>query len=394
MIFRRGLFNAIAFAFFQSVSAVDFETDQQTNDIRLYTLYAVLGVIVVPVLIGALYARVIIGRLRQKSAVSDGKSKSSDRSLASSTAAAKSSAGSLASRILDMRSNPVVRLWWNRLDKMCGSKQETDLEAQLDTFAANGRSVSQSQQDLNPQLTQTSLEDPEAEKLPKKEKKKRKKNKLEYADNDSNIVDEEQELDADLAKDNETSSEKKHKKHKKKDKADLWEGFHESEADPERASLQKEKKLKKAKKAKAEVYPGLTQSEPDPDYPVVVPTQMRNEDNGMEKKVISEADYISRAFEGELGLAEMPKKGKKEKKHKSDKYSSRNDSGLDAESGEPEHQSDPEDKHKKQKKDKKEKVSDDTPRELQSSNGVDAEKKMKHKKHKTSTDGEPGPLSG
>lgn len=394
MIFRRGLLNAIAFAFFQSVSAVDFETDRQTTDIRLYTLYAVLGVIVVPVLIGALYARVIIGRLRQKSAVSDGKSKSSDRSLASSIAAAKSSAGSLAARILDMRSNPVIRLWWNRLDKMYGSKQETDLEAQVDTFAANGRSVNQSQQDLNPQLTHTSLEDPEADKVPKKEKKKKNKNKLEYADNDSNIVDEEQELDEYLVDDNETSSEKKHKKHKRKDKADPWEGLNESETDPERASLQKEKKHKKAKKAKAEVDPGLTESEPDPDYPVVLPPHMRNVENEMEKKVVSEADYIGRSSEGELGLSEIPKKGKKEKKHKSDKFNSRNDSGVDAESGEPEPQSEPEDKHKKHKKDKKEKVGDDTPRELQSSNGVDAEKKKKHKKHKTSTDGEPGPLSG
>ena len=123
MFFPSALFNAVAFIIIEASEAVSYRSTAQASMFRNYTLIAMGCVVLVPVLIGIIYTRIMIRNHRRKAAASDlNAAVTSDLYGAGMT--------STKARVLDMRTNPVLRMWWKRQAKMYGGVQEADLEAQ------------------------------------------------------------------------------------------------------------------------------------------------------------------------------------------------------------------------------------------------------------------------
>jgi hypothetical protein len=174
MIFRF-LSNALAFTLWHGVDAVRFQGSDHTGSIQDYAIYAMFGLILVPIIGGYFYTKVIVKRIRlQEGDGADGAPK--DETFSSLVTGGRASLGSFANRILDMRSNPVVRLWWKRQSRLYGVDVENDPEAQPDSQTPNIGGVP-----VRPKIETRIGENKGAENVPSEEKikKKRKKEKKE-----------------------------------------------------------------------------------------------------------------------------------------------------------------------------------------------------------------------
>ena len=97
--------------------------DQSALD---YTLIAVGAALGLPILFGIVYARISVYRTRSLLSTTD--KSASTEVISASTSGKRAGMASYLTRMSDMRSNPVLRLWWNRQGKLY-STTENDAES-------------------------------------------------------------------------------------------------------------------------------------------------------------------------------------------------------------------------------------------------------------------------
>jgi hypothetical protein len=112
------------------VHGVSYGAPQVTGNITNYTLIAIGGVFVTPLLIGLIYTRITLYRFRRKQAASEAKNASGTDSSSSSRSSKRMTLPASLLRLLDMRSNPILRLWWKRQSKLYSNISDNDIEAQ------------------------------------------------------------------------------------------------------------------------------------------------------------------------------------------------------------------------------------------------------------------------
>jgi len=133
--------------FLQAVSVVAFAsfvggTDLQVNApvsfglslsddiLDVITISAMVGIVVVPLVIGLIYAKILITRLRNEMK----KKPADDDEIAESFSFpidVSQTSHSFETRLSDMKTNAVLRLWWKKQHKIHGvTLVEADVEAQ------------------------------------------------------------------------------------------------------------------------------------------------------------------------------------------------------------------------------------------------------------------------
>ena len=128
--FRNLVVHAIGVGFIQRASAVSYESDQNTGVAEKYTFIAIGGVLVIPIVFGWIYTRITLRRFLKLNSSNEAKSGLVSDSSGSSAAMRQAFIGAHLARLLDMKSNPVLRLWWKRQDKLYNlNNGENDLEA-------------------------------------------------------------------------------------------------------------------------------------------------------------------------------------------------------------------------------------------------------------------------
>ena len=136
----------------QVSSAVRYTSDKLTSTMNMITLIAMGFVFIVPVVVVLLYVR--LSSVKRGLKTAEVKSSSAGENFGTSPSDWRSAAGSLYARLSEMKSNPVVRLWWRKQEKMYK---------------------------LSPEDEPTGEEEPKSELVNKKHKKS-KKNKKNSAD--------------------------------------------------------------------------------------------------------------------------------------------------------------------------------------------------------------------
>jgi len=101
-----------------SVLAVQYKSSVVPDKVRLYTLIAMISMVVLPVIVAIVYIRLTVFAVKRGSQVTEKKSSSIADTYGSSLSDWKSLAGSFFARLADMKSNPVLRLWWKRQERM------------------------------------------------------------------------------------------------------------------------------------------------------------------------------------------------------------------------------------------------------------------------------------
>jgi hypothetical protein len=212
---------SIVVAFLQ-VEAVPYGSPTLDDNTTQYTLYAMAGAVALPLVIGIIYVQISLYRARRAAAALSNKNTTTNEVFSATMTSKKSILATYIVRLNDMRSNPVLRLWWNRQAKLY-STADNDLEAQKDTDLQGDGAFPSSSLILKKQMKEKKA-DVTAEKKSKKEKK------------------------ADSADDG--NGEKKSKKEKKDKKLEQQESLTEPNADGKDPKLKKEKKQKHEKKSK------------------------------------------------------------------------------------------------------------------------------------------------
>lgn len=193
------------------VHAVSYGAPQITGSLTKYTLIAIGGVFVTPLLIGLIYTRITLYRFRRTQAANDSKNASGTDSSSSSRSSRRMTLSAYLLRLLDMRSNPILRLWWKRQSKLYSNISDNDIEAQDGADLKRGGTVLASSSQLSIK-----------EKVEKKSKKSEKERQPKPPDQDISIPDEnkkEKVKKKSEHKSEESSPDKKEKKHKSRDES-------------------------------------------------------------------------------------------------------------------------------------------------------------------------------
>ena len=201
-----------SFAFFLIARAdtlLDVQDADQQQLARIITMASMIGVVVAPILFGIIYTKFLLLRLQRMEAAIVVKEEPSTDTLTARINANKSQ-GALQLRLMDMKTNAVLRLWWKRQFKIHGIALDNDIESQLPSKAPVAAPVAVAPQnkkkkkdkDDKGHKKKSSSKSENAEPDEKKHKKKKKSaSKLEVHESS----------DADV---------KKHKKHHKLAKSD------------------------------------------------------------------------------------------------------------------------------------------------------------------------------
>jgi hypothetical protein len=124
-------------------AAVDFGSPGQLPIIKYVTLGSMVAVVVLPLVFGLLYAKFLLIRL-QKRITSTGQiqDESTNQNL-SENLPGTAIVALPHSRLSDMKTNAVFRLWWKKQQKIHGVSMDNDIESQVRHPAAQstGRAV-------------------------------------------------------------------------------------------------------------------------------------------------------------------------------------------------------------------------------------------------------------
>jgi len=172
---------------FYLADAVSYGTPQIEETSARYTLFAIAGALLLPVLLGFVYSRFSLWRFRRSGASVDVKASTNLGDNATSAASNRASLAAYLLRLTEMRSNPVMRLWWKRQEKLY-SIVDDDIEAQ-------GLRTEDEAEPRSPRLAKTEAAKPrkvkvidKVDELPtesnEKKSKKEKKEKKEKKDKD------------------------------------------------------------------------------------------------------------------------------------------------------------------------------------------------------------------
>jgi hypothetical protein len=180
------LVGAISLAYIQQVSAVTYESPMNVGVAEKYTFIAIGAVLAIPIIFGYVYTRITLRRIRKLTAGTELKSGLVVDSASASVGTRQAGIGAHFFRLLDMKSNPVLRLWWKRQEKLYSQNgADNDLEAQLVKDERKGSSsiaLPKPKKDRRPKLetsgTGNTEVDPvdDATKRSKKEKKLKREN--------------------------------------------------------------------------------------------------------------------------------------------------------------------------------------------------------------------------
>jgi len=109
---------------------VSFDLSISEEVLDLITISAMVGIVVLPLVIGLIYAKVLIARLRAESTKKPVEDDEEVEAFSYPMEVSQSSR-SFQSRMSDMKTNAVLRLWWKKQHKIHGvALIETDGEAQ------------------------------------------------------------------------------------------------------------------------------------------------------------------------------------------------------------------------------------------------------------------------
>ena len=134
----------VFFAFTEVSTATDLQVDAPVSFglslsdelLDIITISAMVGIVVVPLLAGLIYAKILISRLRDEMK----KKPTEENGEVDSTffpVEASQKMGGFQSRLSDMKTNAVLRLWWKKQHKIHGiSLIEADIESQARPFAS------------------------------------------------------------------------------------------------------------------------------------------------------------------------------------------------------------------------------------------------------------------
>jgi hypothetical protein len=203
MNFLTSVLVGVAFLHVEAVPYGSPELDQNTYQ---YTLYALAGAIGLPLVVGIIYTQISMYRARRAAVSSASKSATTNEVFSASLSSKKSTVATYIVRLNDMRSNPVLRLWWNRQAKLY-STSENDLEAQRDP-EEGGETVQNKSSFYVKKQSKEKKSNETGDAVTDKKTKKEKKDKKEKA-----------ELDSDN-QEPKVKKEKKSHKHDKKSKKD------------------------------------------------------------------------------------------------------------------------------------------------------------------------------
>ncbi len=113
---------------------VSFGLSISDDLLDIITISAMVGIVVVPLLVGLIYAKVLISRLRDQMKKNPTDEEEVVESLSFPLDIGQNTF-SLETRLSDMKTNAVLRLWWKKQHKIHGvSLIEADVEAQTRTL--------------------------------------------------------------------------------------------------------------------------------------------------------------------------------------------------------------------------------------------------------------------
>lgn len=173
----------VLFACLHSVSAqsvVSFQSTETNKTMQIAILASLLGVVFLPIILGMLYTKFLVIRLHTRYTAIDRNADTGQVDEEVRDMVNIQQPTSFISRLLDMKTNGVVRLWWRRQFKVHGMSLDNDIEAQrLARGSVVGPSSSQPEEAMHPKkekkekkASSTSNVDP-----PDKKHKKVKKDK-------------------------------------------------------------------------------------------------------------------------------------------------------------------------------------------------------------------------
>jgi hypothetical protein len=176
-----------SFAFIHVAKAqgvVSFESTTDLETTRVITLASLLGLIFLPIVLGLIYSKYLLGRLHRRYTATVTESTDDPGLSEVSEMMSRKPPGSFLSRIMDMRTNAVLRLWWRRQYKVHGVSLENDVESQNPTRASSvfpaasaSTVVSPSKKVKKEKKSKSTVVD---ETLPKEKKAKKKKEDPSY----------------------------------------------------------------------------------------------------------------------------------------------------------------------------------------------------------------------
>ena len=174
---------------FSLTGAVSYGTPQTDDSTTKYTLFAIAGAFLLPILLGFVYSKISMWRFRRSAGYNDVKASGNIGENSAGAAAKKTSLAAHLLRLTEMRSNPVLRLWWKRQEKLY-SALDNDLEAQKadDEDDSKFPKINRSAENTRPhkEKVKHKVEDPGSQ-SPDKKAKKEKKEKKEKAAKASDV---------------------------------------------------------------------------------------------------------------------------------------------------------------------------------------------------------------
>lgn len=193
---------------------VEYANDTISTSVKVYTLIAIGAVFTFPIIAALVYIRFAVISTKRGALTAEKKASVMTGTYGSSTSDWKRASGSLFARLADMKSNPVLRLWWKKQEKMYKLTSENDtigeekpimrteqqLEGIKEKKSKDGKEKKVKKEsakvmDPSPDMIEegrASIESPKKEKKIKKDKKNKRIDKVEDdksgADSASNIA--------------------------------------------------------------------------------------------------------------------------------------------------------------------------------------------------------------